>query len=62
MLYIIRDPLFLNIELSFKEGIKRINSYKKLYSVGIIYIYLSFKVSFLLIYKKNAKFCLINLL
>jgi hypothetical protein len=62
MIYFIKDPLFLDIKLSLGEGLKRINSYKELCSIRIIYVYLSFRASCLIIYKEDAKFRLINLL
>lgn len=61
MLYIIRDLLFPDIELSPGEELKQIGN-NRLYNIRIIYIYLYFRIFFLIIYKKNAKFCLINLL
>jgi hypothetical protein len=62
MLYIIKDLLFLDIKLSLKKGLKQINSYKKLRGIKTKYVYLGFRVSCLIIYKKDTKFCLINLL
>jgi hypothetical protein len=62
MLYVIRDPLFLDIELSLGEGLKRIDGYKKLYGIRTKYIYLGFRVSGLIIHREDAKFRLINLL
>jgi len=62
MLYVIKDPLFLNIELSLGEGLKRIDSYKKLRSIRTKYVYLGFRVSYLIMYREDTKFRLINLL
>jgi hypothetical protein len=62
MLYVIRDPLFPDIKLSPGKGLKRIDGYKKLRGIRTKYVYLGFRVSCSIIYKKNAKFRLINLL
>ncbi|KAH6665193.1 hypothetical protein B0J14DRAFT_492581, partial [Halenospora varia] len=62
MLYVIGDPLFLDIKLSLGEGLKQIDGYKNLRGIGTIYVYLSFGVSFLIMYREDAKFRLMNLL
>jgi hypothetical protein len=62
MLYIIGDPLFLDIKLSPGEGLKRIDSYKKFRGIGTKYVYLGFGVSCLIMHGEDGKFRLINLL
>jgi hypothetical protein len=62
MPYVIRDPLFPDIELSPGEGLKRVDGYERLGGIGAEYVYLSFGVSFSIIHGEDAKFRSINLL
>lgn len=59
--YIIRDPLFLDIKLSSRKGIEK-REVSDTPSIRIIYFYLGFRVSCLVLHREDTKFYLINLL
>jgi hypothetical protein len=54
--------MFPDIELGLREGLKRIDGYKKLRGIGTTYVYLSFKVSCSIMHGEDAKFRSMNLL
>jgi hypothetical protein len=61
MYYIIREPLFLDIELSLGKRLERISS-REIRGVGTTYTYLSPRTLFSVYYSKDADLALVNLL
>jgi hypothetical protein len=61
MYYIIREPLFSDIELSLEKRLERISS-QGIRGVRTTYVYLSPRILFSVCYNKDADLALENLL
>jgi hypothetical protein len=61
MHYIIKEPLFLDIELSLRKRLEQISG-RKIRGVRITYAYLSPRILFSVYYNKDANLALENLL